>query len=166
MDTLPKDIAEKSLFHLRRHWIALAGVGVAAVMGGGFAKVLSPEELNPAPMASQLISGPPVAAPAEDMRISYNGRMPDYVIGTDLTRPPRDYSPEPFGEDIQRIADTSFDADRYQRPQYETVAAYVDHHARQAARSEIDTRSNLEAYNVYQTTTDDAFSALPAMAPG
>jgi hypothetical protein len=165
MDPRPQDIAETSLL-LRRHWIALAGVGVAALMGGGFAKVLSPEELNPAPMASQLFSGPPVAAPAEDMRLSYNGRMPDYVIGTDLTRPPRDYSPEPFSEDIQQIADTSFDADRYQRPQYETVADYVNHHARQAARSGPDAPFNREAYSVYHSTTDDAFSALPAMAPG
>jgi len=164
MDPRPQDIVDKSLVHLRRHWIALAGVGVAAVMGGGFAKVLAPEELSPVPAAALQITAPPAPMPAEDMRLSYNGRLPDYVIGSDLARPARDYAIAPFSEDIQPVTETRFDDDRYERPHYRTVNAMEL--ASGAARSEPRAPHNREAINALQMATDDAFAALPAMAPG
>jgi hypothetical protein len=167
MDTSAADIADQTLAGLRRHWIALAGVGVAAVMGGGFGKALVPQDLHNTPVEMQMISGPPVQLAEHEVQRWSNGRVPDYVIGADMARPPRDYDAAAYTEAFQPVAETSFDADRYARPEYQAIAASVTEHAREAAQGEPwAPPHNLEAQNAYTAASDDAFSALPAMAPG
>jgi hypothetical protein len=144
---------------LRRHWVALVGVAVAAVLGGGAARVLSPRDLYHAPPATQLISAPAAVLADQTLPSWPGGRIPEYVVGTDLTRAMAEVTPYPAVEDayaelevaarIRQDATRDPPANVYQR------AAYADEAAVQtvfSAEQALDSADAVEAY--------------PAMAPG
>jgi hypothetical protein len=150
MDPRPEQIAR----HLQRHWVALAGVAAAALIGGGAGKALSPRGLYEDPQPAQLISEPHLAQQADFTTVSWTHGPPDYVVGTDVTRP-REAALPP----ISSYAAPAGDAPA------QTEA--TDAHAAEAVANEaVGDADHRQATDAGQAASSDSSESYPAMAPG
>ena len=162
MDRGAEQLFEQTLEGLQRHWVALAGVALAAIMGGGAGKALSPSGLYRDPIPTQLISGPPVELADATQPYWPGGRMPDYVVGTDVTDPPREVTPLPAT--LAAYAYLTEDlGHRY--PVYEAPDVY-DRAAEAVAAEAVAEAREHEAFSVELAASEDAYEVYPALAPG
>jgi hypothetical protein len=156
---------------LEAHWIALTGIAVALVLGGGFAKALTPSELYHVPPPTQLIADAPQRLADSTYPSWPGGRVPDYVIGTDLTNPNRAMEQLPAVQAAYAMLTPGYDDARYgdsRQPDGHyasaTPAAYdnladTEENAAPIGRDD-------EPLTAAQAAVDDTPETLPALAPG
>ena len=172
MDTRVGHYLESCDAGLRRHRIALIGVAVAVVMGGSFAKMLDPSALAKTPPPTELITGLPAQLADNSYPVFPGGRVPDYVVGTDLTNPNRasvDALPEVQaayqmltpGYDDARYGDRRGADDHYVSP---LPSAYD--HVSNTEETAASAASPDEAVNAAESVEDEPPEAHPALAPG
>jgi hypothetical protein len=135
---------------LERHWIALAGIAAAALLGSGAGKALAPN-LYQEPQPAQLISGP-AAVEADETPVVSSRHLPEYVVGTDAAH------------SKPAAADGAYLSAAYGVAETPDVYAHTDEAV--ATNAVADTDRQQGAANVDQAASSDSTEVYPAMAPG
>ncbi len=154
MDPRVEHAIEATRQGLQRHWVALAGVAVAALMGGGAGQALSPSNLFHERPGTQLISGPPSEQADLTLQTWPSGRIPDYVIGTDMIYKPQEVAPLP-------ATDAAYaELERISIPTAEEAAQ-----AAEATAHEIAVEYG-QAFSAEHAASNEVVESYPALAPG
>jgi hypothetical protein len=135
------------------------GAGLALVAGLGLGAVMRPDLSGEDRLAGpQIVAETPEPAPApidDSLRLTrYSGKIPDYVLGTDWSRPRAPPPPEPQETRVLTAAsDEPIHRLRLPRSLREAEAAYED--ARQGERTVLVATADLDAAAPPQAAGDD-----------